>query len=174
MSVCATCTTSASDSSLFISISRYLSALFSMRRVPSRCLSRARAASFNSPSIRSISIPEAAAPSQQRAPPRGEAGPERILERYRATSYALARLLESALLRRERLLLALHRRLLVVLALADLAQDPRLLALLLETLHGVFERLAFLHAHARHCVEPTAFLRIGTHQDRKSTRLNSS
>src|SRR5207253_10584076 len=59
-------------------------------------------------------------------------------------------LLEGALLRRQRLLLALDRRLLVVLALPDLAQDASLLALLLEALHGVFERLAFLDAHARH------------------------
>src|SRR5207253_9069980 len=59
-------------------------------------------------------------------------------------------LLEGALLRRQRLLLALDGRFLVVLALPDLAQDASLLALLLEALHGVFERLAFLDAHARH------------------------
>src|SRR5439155_4803006 len=64
--------------------------------------------------------------------------------------HSLPRLLEGALLRRQRLLLALDRRLLVVLALPDLAQDACLLALLLEALHGVFERLAFLDAHARH------------------------
>src|SRR5207248_3349884 len=50
----------------------------------------------------------------------------------------------------QRLLLALDRRLLIVLALPDLAQDACLLALLLEALHGVLERLAFLDAHARH------------------------
>src|SRR6266851_3026575 len=56
----------------------------------------------------------------------------------------------SALLGRQRLLLALDRRFLIVLALPDLAQDACLLALLLEALHGVLERLAFLDPHARH------------------------
>src|SRR5438270_10350494 len=67
--------------------------------------------------------------------------------------HPLPRLLEGALLGRQRLLLALHRRLLVVLALPDLAQDACLFALLLEALHGVFERLAFLHSHARHSLK---------------------
>src|SRR5258707_280366 len=57
---------------------------------------------------------------------------------------------KKALLGRQRLLLTLDRRLLIVLALPDLAQDACLLALLLEALHGVLERLAFLDAHARH------------------------
>src|SRR5262249_4201949 len=64
--------------------------------------------------------------------------------------HSLPRLLQGALLRRQRLLLSLDRRLLVVLALPDLAQDACLLALFLEALHGVLERLAFLDAHARH------------------------
>src|SRR5712672_2648129 len=70
--------------------------------------------------------------------------------RAKGLHHALPRLLEGALLCRQRLLLALDRRLLVVLALPDLAQDTSLLALFLEALHGVLERLAFLDAHARH------------------------
>src|SRR4051812_9173436 len=156
MSVCATCTTSASESSLSTSISRYLSALFSMRSVPSRCLSRAFAASFSSSSIRWINMRKAAAPSRKSGPEeRGaRAGNEGRYELHHPFSC----LLQRALLRRERLLLALDRRLLVVLALADLAQDPRLLALLLEALHGVLERLAFLHTHTRHRLVLTTFL----------------
>src|ERR1051325_11054732 len=73
--------------------------------------------------------------------------------------HALPRLLEGALLRRQRLLLALDRRLLVVLALPDLAQDACLLALLLEALHGVLERLAFFDSHARHSLESPPFAR---------------
>src|SRR5712671_1510717 len=56
MSVWATATTSASSSALPVSISRYLSALFSIRKVPRRRLSCARAASFISASIRSLSM----------------------------------------------------------------------------------------------------------------------
>src|SRR2546423_1658329 len=64
--------------------------------------------------------------------------------------HAFSRLLQGALLRRQRLLLALDGRLLVVLALPDLAQDASFLALFLEALHRVLERLPFLDAHARH------------------------
>src|SRR6266508_758019 len=64
----------------------------------------------------------------------------------------LAHLLHRALLRGDRLLLLLHRRLLVVLALADLREDPRLLALLLEALHRVLEGLAVLHTHSGHSI----------------------
>src|SRR5882724_8504126 len=77
-------------------------------------------------------------------------GGKRCGFRAKGLHHALPRLLEGALLRRQRLLLALDRRLLVVLALPDLAQDTSLLALFLEALHGVLERLAFLDAHARH------------------------
>src|SRR5882724_8610350 len=77
-------------------------------------------------------------------------GGKRCGFRAKGLHHALPRFLQRALLRRQRLLLALDRRLLVVLALPDLAQDASLLALLLEALHGVFERLAFLDAHARH------------------------
>src|SRR5882672_3108443 len=82
-------------------------------------------------------------------------GGKRCGFRAKGLHHALPRLLEGALLRRQRLLLALDRRLLVVLALPDLTQDSSLLALLLEALHGVLERLAFLHSHARHsCYHP--------------------
>src|SRR6267143_229334 len=77
-------------------------------------------------------------------------GGKRCGFRAKGLHHALPRLLEGALLRRQRLLLALDRRLLVVLALPDLAQDTSLLALFLEALHGVLERLAFLDSHARH------------------------
>src|SRR5882757_9183427 len=70
--------------------------------------------------------------------------------RAKGLHHALPRLLEGALLCGQRLLLALDRRFLVVLALPDLAQDASLLALFLEALHGVLERLAFLDTHARH------------------------
>src|SRR3990172_6421837 len=70
----------------------------------------------------------------------------------RASLETLAHLLEGALLGSESLLLALHAGLLVVLALADLRQDTRLLALLLEALHRVLERFAVLDSHTRHSV----------------------
>src|SRR5262245_38325221 len=85
-----------------------------------------------------------------RKTPRGSKKPRGVCGEAKALHHALAKLLEGALLRRQRLLLALDRRLLVVLALPDLAQDARLLALLLEALHRVLERLAFLDANARH------------------------
>src|SRR5512144_1545613 len=71
---------------------------------------------------------------------------------------ALPHLLHRALLRGEGLLLALDGRLLVVLALADLREDPRLLALLLEALHRILEGLAILHAHAGHSCLSSGFL----------------
>src|SRR5512138_65106 len=71
---------------------------------------------------------------------------------------ALPHLLHRALLRGEGLLLALDGRLLVVLALADLGEDPRLLALLLEALHRILEGLAILHAHAGHSFLSSGFL----------------
>src|SRR5512138_2607563 len=71
---------------------------------------------------------------------------------------ALPHLLHRALLRGEGLLLALDGRLLVVLALADLGEDPRLLALLLEALHRILEGLAILHAHAGHSCLSSGFL----------------
>src|SRR6266851_1963403 len=142
-----TVTISGSSSTLLVSISRYLSALFSIRSVPRRRLSCARAASFISASIRSLSMPTLGR------------GPARLLSARRAGEtpslgkrlhHPLPCLLQGALLGRQRLLLALDRRFLIVLALPDLAQDACLLALLLEALHGVLERLAFLDPHARH------------------------
>src|SRR5947209_5005710 len=56
ISVWATATISASSSAFPVSISRYLSALLSIRSVPRRRLSCARAASFISASIRSLSM----------------------------------------------------------------------------------------------------------------------
>src|SRR5712692_8814507 len=146
MSVWVTATTSGSSSALPVSISRYLSALFSIRSVPRRRLSCARAASFISASIRSLSMPTLGR------------GPARLIRREgpvnsepgKRLHHPLPCLLQGALLGRQRLLLALDRRLLIVLALPDLAQDACLLALLLEALHGVLERLAFLDAHVRH------------------------
>src|SRR3990170_2663781 len=70
------------------------------------------------------------------------------------SSETLAHLLEGALLGGEGLLLALHARLLVVLALADLREDARLFALLLEALHRVLEGLAILDSHTRHAWYP--------------------
>src|SRR6266702_5268170 len=67
-------------------------------------------------------------------------------------SEALAQLLDGALLGGEGLLLALDARLLVVLALADLREDAGLLALLLETLHGVLEGFAILDSHSGHSI----------------------
>src|ERR1700704_3913270 len=64
--------------------------------------------------------------------------------RAKGLHHALPRLLEGALLCRQRLLLALDRRLLIVLALPDLAQDTSLLALFLEALHGVLKQIPFL------------------------------
>src|SRR6266851_1826730 len=142
-----TVTISGSSSTLLVSISLYLSALFSIRSVPRRRLSCARAASFISASIRSLSMPTLGR------------GPARLLSARRAGEtpslgkrlhHPLPCLLQGALLGRQRLLLALDRRFLIVLALPDLAQDACLLALLLEALHGVLERLAFLDPHARH------------------------
>src|SRR6266849_1399226 len=136
MSVWVTATTSASSSALPVSISRYLSALFSIRSVPRRRLSCARAASFIYASIRSLSMPTLGR------------GPARLLSARRAGEtpslgkrlhHPLPCLLQGALLGRQRLLLALDRRFLIVLALPDLAQDACLLALLLEALHGVLE-----------------------------------
>src|SRR5438477_1266137 len=146
MSVCTTPTISGSSTTFPVSISRYLSALLSIRSVPRRRLSCARAASFMSASIRSLSMSTLARGPARRLLAR-RAGELRDSERLH---HPLPCLLQGALLRRQRLLLALDRRLLVVLALPDLAQDAGLLALLLEALHGVLERLAFLDAHARH------------------------
>src|ERR671935_1143276 len=147
ISVCTTPITSGSSSTLPVSISRYLSALFSIRSVPRRRLSCARAASFMSASIRSLSMTtwDAAFARSQRC-----AQKPMHSELEEGLHHSLPCLLEGALLRRQRLLLALDGRLLVVLALPDFAQDASLLALLLEALHRVFERLAFLDAHARH------------------------
>src|SRR5882724_4256525 len=154
-------TTSASSSGLAFSISRYFIWLFSMRSVPSRRASLARAASFMSASIRSASM-SCSIKAPARAARRGgghhatgrgtpsNGVPQGVGFRAKGLHHALSRLLEGALLCRQRLLLALDRRLLVVLALPDLAQDASLFALLLEALHGVLERLAFLDAHARH------------------------
>src|SRR5882762_1257718 len=154
-------TTSASSSGLAFSISRYFIWLFSMRSVPSRRASLARAASFMSASIRSASM-SCSIKGPARATRRGgghhatgretpsNGVPQGVGFRAKGLHHALPRLLEGALLRRQRLLLALDRRLLVVLALPDLAQDASLFTLLLEALHGVLERLAFLDAHARH------------------------
>src|SRR5712671_7593948 len=89
--------------------------------------------------------------------------------RAKGLHHALPRLLEGALLCRQRLLLALDRRLLVVLALPDLAQDTSLLALFLEALHGVLERLAFLDAHARHSPNHHLPAREGPPTDRRET-----
>src|SRR5882762_9141415 len=141
-------TTSASSSGLAFSISRYFIWLFSMRSVPSRRASLARAASFMSASIRSASMSCSIRDGDtiEWCPQDGKGGGFRA----KGLHHALPRLLEGALLCRQRLLLALDRRLLVVLALPDLAQDTSLLALFLEALHGVLERLAFLDAHARH------------------------
>src|SRR2546426_9087405 len=141
-------TTSASSSGFAFSISRYFIWLLSRRSVPSRRASLARAASFMSASIRSASIA-----SRSKAPreivAQGPLGTGVDSER-KELHHSLPRLLQGALLRRQRLLLALDRRLFVVLALPDLAQDASFFALLLEALHGVLERLAFLDAHARH------------------------
>src|SRR5690606_1049174 len=52
----------------------------------------------------------------------------------------------------DRLLLLLHGRLLVVLALADLGEDASLLGGLLEALQSALDGLAFFHADARHNV----------------------
>src|SRR5438270_11660565 len=73
-----------------------------------------------------------------------------VIQRRKRLHHAFSRLLQGALLRRQRLLLALDGRLLVVLALPDLAQDASFLALLLEALHRVLERLPFVDPHARH------------------------
>src|SRR5207302_9406670 len=105
---------------------------------------RARQPSFRNRCGRSAFVLDQRPRAIFRTGPRGGESCERRLHR------PLPRLLEGALLRRQRLLLALDRRLLIVLALPDLAQDSSLLALLLEALHGVLERLAFLHSHARH------------------------
>src|SRR5262245_54404124 len=62
-----------------------------------------------------------------------------------------AHLLERALASRRRLLLLADARLVVVLAALELAEDARLLALLLETLHRDFERLVVAdldHGHS--------------------------
>src|SRR5262249_26086651 len=62
----------------------------------------------------------------------------------------LTQLLHRALLGGEGLLLPLHRRLLVVLALADLREDSRLLSRLLEALERTLDGFAFLDANAGH------------------------
>src|SRR5712664_2789571 len=141
-------TASASSSGLAFSISRYYIWLFSMRSDPRRRASLARAASFMSASIRSTSMSCSIKGLARTA--RARPREKRCGFRAKGLHHALPRLLEGALLCRQRLLLALDRRLFVVLALPDLAQDTRLLALFLEALHGVLERLAFLDAHARH------------------------
>src|SRR6267142_1982365 len=160
-----TATTSASSSGFAFSISRYFIWLLSRRSVPSRRASLARAASFMSESIRSTSISTRSRPARAVRPrERGdtiETMPPRswvvVGSRAEGLHHPFPRLLQGALLRRQRLLLALDRRLLVVLALPDLAQDACLFALLLEALHGVFERLAFLVSHARHSLESPPF-----------------
>src|SRR5512140_3745958 len=129
ISVAMTPTTPASSSGFMSSISRYLIALFSMRTTDSRSVSFSRIAVFMSASSCSFSAMGAS---------------------VAAGSEALAHLLERALLGGEGLLLALHAGLLVVLALADLREDARLLALLLEALHGVLEGLAILDTHSGH------------------------
>src|SRR5919108_131376 len=160
MSVCTTPITSGSSSALPVSISRYLSALLSIRSVPRRRLSCARAASFMSASIRSLSMTTWDAAFARF----GEARKSQCIPSG-GLHHSLPCLLEGALLRRQRLLLALDGRLLIVLALPDFAQDASLLALLLEALHRVFERLAFLDAHARHSRNhhPSRGTRIATH-----------
>jgi hypothetical protein len=55
-------------------------------------------------------------------------------------------------LAREGLLLPLHGRLLVVLALADLGEDTRLLSGLLEALEGALDGLTVLHSNTGHAV----------------------
>src|ERR1700694_863200 len=110
-----TATTSASSSGLAFSISRYFIWLFSRRSAPSLRASFARAASFMSASIRSTSMS-----SRSKAPHDGghhesmgdtmEWCPPGF--RAKGLHHALPRLLEGALLRRQRLLLALDRRLL--------------------------------------------------------------
>src|SRR2546421_568229 len=142
-----TAITSASSSACPFSNSRYFIWLFSMRMVPRRRASFARAAFFMSASIWSASI-SFSIKGPRRGRVRGLVS--KVWIQSERLHHSLSRLLQGALLRRQRLLLALDRRLLVVLALPDLAQDASLFALLLEALHGVLERLAFLDAHARH------------------------
>src|SRR5262249_47432124 len=50
----------------------------------------------------------------------------------------------------ERLLLLAHARLLVVLALAELGENARLLALFLESANRAFDRLVFFNPNTRH------------------------
>src|SRR5471032_175804 len=153
--------TSASSSAFFNSISRYMIWLLSSRSVPSRCLSRARAASFISESMRSVSIAVFGSGTKigrrlQRVSAAFRETRPTLLSRgdwirlREELHHSLPRLFQGALLGRQRLLLTFDRRLLVVLALPDFTQDASLLALFLEALHGVLERLAFLHSHARH------------------------
>src|SRR5215510_2925646 len=67
-----------------------------------------------------------------------------------ARSVDFTQLLHRALFRRQGLLLPLHRRLLIVLPLADLREDPRFLGRLFEPLERAFDGLAFLHANSGH------------------------
>src|SRR5215813_5528623 len=67
-----------------------------------------------------------------------------------ARSVDFTQLLHRALFRRQRLLLPLYRRLLIMLPLADLREDPRFFGRLFEPLERAFDGLAFLHANPRH------------------------
>src|SRR5262245_39811527 len=74
----------------------------------------------------------------------------------------LAHLLQQALARGGGLLLPADGGLLVMLALPNLAEDSRALALLLEASHRAFEGLTFFHSDSRHGVALTSLPKISS------------